>query len=86
MSAVGRHRAPSDRARWHPLSTPVVIPVPRRPGIEVVDARTQITHRVSSEALLAGRLTGTYKALCGAPLLAASLTDPGRGRCTDCTR
>jgi glucokinase len=84
VSAVGRHRALSDRARWRPLSTQVVIPVPRRSGIEVVDAQTQIRHRVSVEALLAGRLAGIYETLCGARVLAASLTDPGRGRCTEC--
>jgi len=41
---------------------------------------------VSGDALLAGRLAGTYQAFCGARLLAASLTDPDRGRCTECAR
>ena len=86
VSAVGRHRAVSDRRRWRRLSTPVVIPAPRRPGIEVVDSLTRVTHRVTSDALLAGRLVGTYEALCGTRLPAASLTDPGRGRCTECAR
>jgi len=58
----------------------------QRPGIEVVDSLTQVTHRVTGDALLAGRLAGQYKALCGVRLLAASLTDPGRGRCMACVR
>jgi hypothetical protein len=58
--------------------------VQRRPGIELVDARTRMAHQVSPEELLAGRTRGEYEALCGARLLAASLTDPGRGRCEPC--
>ena len=54
--------------------------------MEVVDSLTRVTHRVSDDALLAGHQVGTYQALCGARLLAASLTDPGHGRCTECTR
>jgi hypothetical protein len=70
-----------------PLATAsAVIPTRRRPGIEVVDALTRVAHLVSSDALLAGRLAGIYPALCGARLLAASLTDPGRGRCMECAR
>jgi hypothetical protein len=57
------------------------IPAPRRPGIELVAGDTRVVHRVSSDELLAGRQRGDYQALCGARLLAASLTDPGRGRC-----
>lgn len=86
MSGIGKHRAIADRPRWRRPSAPVGVPVPPRPGIEVVDSLTRITHRVSSDALLAGCLAGTYHALCGARLLAASLTDPGRGRCTECAR
>lgn len=63
-----------------------VIPVPRRPGIEVVDALTRVAHRVSSDALLAGSRSGQYEALCGTRLLSASLTDPGCGRCAACAR
>jgi hypothetical protein len=62
------------------------IPAQRRIGIEVVDAQTRITHRVASDELLAGRIAGTYEALCGAQLLSASLTDPGRARCAECAR
>ncbi|MGH3697818.1 MAG: hypothetical protein ACRDRX_28205 [Pseudonocardiaceae bacterium] len=73
---AGRHGKRRDaRAR---------IPAPRKPGIEMVDARTRVAHRVSPDALLAGRARGDYRALCGARLVAASLTDPGRGRCAGC--
>jgi hypothetical protein len=50
----------------------------------VVDARTRMRHRVSPEELRAGRARGDYQALCGARLVAASLTDPGCGRCSGC--
>jgi hypothetical protein len=75
---VGRHRR-------QVRAVQVRIPE-QRPGVEVVDSLTQVTHRVTGDALLAGRLAGQYEALCGARLLAASLTDPGRGRCTACAR
>lgn len=38
----------------------------------------------SPEELIAGRARGDYVALCGAGLLAASLVEPGRGRCAEC--
>ncbi|MGH3845662.1 MAG: hypothetical protein ACRDS0_30175, partial [Pseudonocardiaceae bacterium] len=80
------HRRPGVLARALRLHRPpkAVISAPRRPGIELVDARTRVAHRVSPEALLAGRQRGDYEALCGARLLAASLTDPGRGQCPGC--
>ena len=62
------------------------IPAQRRPGIELVDSRTQIMHRVTGDELLAGRRSGDYQALCGMRVLSASLTDPGRGRCAECAR
>jgi hypothetical protein len=62
------------------------IPAQRRPGIELVDARTRVTHRVTSDALLAGRRSGDYQALCGMRVLSASLVDPGRARCAECAR
>lgn len=54
--------------------------MPRRAGVELVDARTRVAHRVSPEELRVGRARGDYQALCGARLLAASLTEPGCGR------
>jgi hypothetical protein len=62
------------------------IPAQCRAAIDLVDSRTQIMHRVTGDELLAGRRTGDYQALCGMRVLAASLTDPGRGRCVECAR
>ena len=62
------------------------IPAQRRAGIELVDARTRITHRVTGDELLAGRQRGNYQTFCGARVVSASLTDPGRARCTECAR
>jgi hypothetical protein len=78
------HRRPGVLARALRRSPKAVIPAPRRPGIEVVDGITRVRHRVSSDALLAGRTRGEYQAFCGARLVAASMTDPGRGRCAVC--
>jgi hypothetical protein len=52
----------------------------------LVDARTRVTHRVTSDALLAGQQAGNYQALCGARPMTASLTDPGGRRCPECAR
>lgn len=60
------------------------MPVPCRAGVELVDARSGVRHRVSPEELLAGQALGNYVALCGARLRAASLTDPGRRDCREC--
>ncbi len=83
---MSRHRRPGVLARALRLRQPPngAIPVPRRAGVELVDARTRVAHQVSPEELWAGRARGVYEALCGAQLLAASLTDPGRGRCPGC--
>lgn len=86
---MSSHRGPSLIARLLHLRRSVAqsaICSPRRPGVEVVDALTRITHRVSSDALLAGSRSGRYEALCGTRLLSASLTDSGRGRCAACAR
>ena len=80
------HRRPGVLARALRLrrAAEVPIPAPHRASIALVDARTRLAHQVSPEALLAGRQRGDYRALCGARLLAASLTDPGRGPCPGC--
>ena len=80
------HRRPGVLARALRLRRPPkpAIPAPRRASIEFVDARTRVAHRVSLDELQAGRQRGDYQALCGARLLAASLTDPGRGSCQEC--
>jgi hypothetical protein len=83
---MSNHRRPGVLAsalclRWPPNKA---ILAPRRAGIELVDARTRVAHQVSPEELGAGRARGDYQALCGVRVLAASLTDPGRGRCAGC--
>ncbi|MGH3825529.1 MAG: hypothetical protein ACRDRA_22225 [Pseudonocardiaceae bacterium] len=81
---MARHRAISGRFRWHHRSSfPVPVPA-QRPGIDLVDALTKLAHRVSPDELLAGRSRGNYRAICGARLLAASMVEPGRGRCQRC--
>lgn len=83
-----RHRRRSGMlARTLRRNEGVAVPAPRSPGIAVTDGLTRVTHRVSSEAMSEGRRTGgRYQALCGLQLWPASLTDPGRGRCTACER
>lgn len=78
MGARHRRRAGGVSAR---------IPAQRRPRpVGVTDARTHVEHLVSEESLAAHRHAGRFLARCGAQVLAASLTDPGRGRCPECTR
>ncbi|HEX5348614.1 MAG TPA: hypothetical protein VFW64_16155 [Pseudonocardiaceae bacterium] len=81
---MARHRAVSDRFRWRRSSAPAVIPMRHVPGIEVVDAETGMAHQVSAEELRAGRVRGNYEAYCSARFFAASMVDPGRGRCPRC--
>jgi hypothetical protein len=52
--------------------------------VGIVDARTRVEHLVPDDVLAAPRLN--YLARCGAEVLAASMTDPGRGRCRECAR
>jgi hypothetical protein len=76
--AAGRHR----RGAMHP-------PVPslhqHRP-MRIVDARTSMEHLVTDESVAAHRHAGRYLAVCGAQVLAASLTAPQRSRCPACMR
>jgi hypothetical protein len=74
----------SNRSRWRRSSARAVVPVPRPPGIEVVDAETGMAHQVSAEELRAGRARGDYQGFCGARFLAASMVEPGRGRRPGC--
>jgi hypothetical protein len=55
-----------NRHHWRRSSVQAVMPLPRRPGAELVDALTSLVHRVSPDELLAGRRRGNYLALCGA--------------------
>jgi len=76
MAGRHRHRAHAAHAA-----------VPAQRGIRpvrVTDARTRVEHLVPDESLAARRHAGRFLAVCGAEVLAASLTDPGRGRCRQC--
>jgi hypothetical protein len=83
---MSRHRRPGLFARVLCLRRPrkTSIPAPRRAGIELVDARSGVTHQVSPEQLRVGRARGDCQARCGARLLVASLTDPGCSQCPRC--
>jgi hypothetical protein len=83
---MARHRAVSERRRWRRSSARSEIPTPRLPGIDLVDALTKLTHRVSPDELVAGHQRGDYVAWCGARFPAACLVEPGRGRCGECAR
>jgi hypothetical protein len=71
------------RLRRSPDEAP---PVPGRVGIEFVDTRTRLRHRVSPDELVTGRVRGDYQTFCGLRVLAASLTEPGYGWCAECGR
>lgn len=63
--------------------TPVVTAPPR--PIAMADATTGTAHLVTDESVAAGRRAGgLYVAVCGARVLAASLTMPERGQCQSC--
>ena len=82
-----RHRRSGVLAQVLRQKPGVVVPAPRSAGIAVTDGLTRVTHRVSSEAMSAGRRAGgRYQAVCGVQLWPASLTDPGRECCPVCER
>ncbi|HET9254082.1 MAG TPA: hypothetical protein VFO16_02625 [Pseudonocardiaceae bacterium] len=61
--------------------------VPERRGprpIGITDATTRVEHLMTDAMAAEHRHTGRYPALCGADVLAASLTDPGIGQCRHC--
>jgi hypothetical protein len=74
---AGRHRK---RPGLH-----VRIPQQRasRP-VAIVDARTRVEHVVPADDLATHRLS--YLTKCGEVILAASLTEQGRGQCRECAR
>jgi hypothetical protein len=76
---AGKHRRQSRTAQ---IQMPVQQQRVRSVGI--VDSRTRVEHLVPDDVLAAPRLS--YLAKCGAEVLAASMTDPGRGRCRECAR
>lgn len=78
---AGKHRAGRSRR----TSTHMAIPAQQGPRpIGIADARTRIEHLVTHQAFGKYRRSGRYLAVCGARVLAASLTAPDRGRCSDC--
>jgi hypothetical protein len=80
------HHRPGLLAKFRPRRPAKISTTAPHPSIELVDGLTWISHHVTYEELLAGRLLGgSCTALCGVRVLAASLTDPGRGRCPECT-
>src|SRR5262245_59664394 len=74
------HRRPGmlDRLGLRWLTQTAPIPAQRQPGVELVDARSRLAHRVSEEAILKVRVDGGCRALCGTQILVASMCDPGR--------
>ncbi|MGH3846698.1 MAG: hypothetical protein ACRDS0_35555 [Pseudonocardiaceae bacterium] len=50
----------------------------------MTDGYTLVTHQVNDGAMALGRPVGRYRALCGDLVQAASLAEPGRGRCRTC--
>jgi hypothetical protein len=76
---AGRHRR-------HAHVAHVQIPQQQRRvrPVGIVDARTRVEHLVPEDVLAGSRLS--YLAKCGAEVLAASMTDPGRGWCRECAR
>jgi hypothetical protein len=74
---AGKHR----RGAVH---RPAPTRAPRHIGI--VDSRTHIQHLMTHEIAAAHRHAGRYLALCGAQVLAASLTEPERRRCWMCSQ
>jgi hypothetical protein len=73
---AGKHR----RGAAHRPAVPTR--APRHIGI--VDARSHVQHLMTHEVAAAHRHAGSYLALCGAQVLAASLTTPERRRCVLC--
>ncbi len=74
---MGRHRSTAARPAWAVRRTRLV---------EMVDARTDEAHWLTSDALDAGRRGGgRYIALCGADVLAHSLAAPPLDFCRACS-
>jgi hypothetical protein len=83
VKAIGRHRAVNrSHRRRSPAQTQV--PVRRRPGIEVVDAATLLTHLVTPGEMTAGHKRGNFVGFCGDRFVAASMVEPGEGPCQRC--
>jgi hypothetical protein len=81
------HRRPSllTRIRCRCRMTPAMSSH-RQHTIDLVDARTHVQHRVTPEAMNAGRQSGLYRALCGIYIIVGSMTDQGLRQCAQCSR
>jgi hypothetical protein len=53
-------------------------------AVGITDARTRVEHLMTDVSAMEHRNSGIYLALCGSEVVAASLTDPGRGQCQTC--
>jgi hypothetical protein len=77
---------PTQRSRTSRSRT-TLPPAPQRARLTgMVDAETSVEHLITDESAVAHRHAGRYLAVCGAQVLAASLTAPQRSRCPVCTR
>ncbi len=77
---AGRRRGITTRSARTPVVTMTLRP------IAMTDAMTGTAHLVTDESVVAGRRAGgRYDAVCGAQVLAASLTMPERDQCQSCT-
>jgi hypothetical protein len=54
--------------------------------VAMTDARTDAVHLVTDDAATVGRYLGSYVAVCGDTILAASLAAPDHGICPRCSR
>jgi hypothetical protein len=82
--SVPRHRH-QGRHRRGATNRPMPSAHQHRP-VRIVDARRSMEHLVTDESVVAHRHAGRYLAVCGAQVLAASLTAPQRSRCPECKR
>lgn len=73
---AGRHSKRGARARIYEQRGP-------RP-VGITDARTRVRHLMTDESAMEHRHAGRYLALCGARVLAASLTTPESEHCLAC--
>ena len=59
---------------------------PPRRVAELVDSWTGEAHLVREDAVVSGRQSGRYMAVCGTVVLAASLTTPAQQYCRSCAQ
>jgi hypothetical protein len=65
----------------------VRIPEQRRlHSVGIIDGHTRVEHLVSEEVFAAYCHAGRFIAKCGTEVLAASMAEPGWGRCAECAQ